>query len=49
MGADPHSYGLEANRSQVEMFISEAHQLGLTKRRVTIDEYFADYLASPAR
>jgi hypothetical protein len=26
------------------MFAGEAFQLGLTSRRVTADEYFADYL-----
>jgi 4,5-dihydroxyphthalate decarboxylase len=46
MGEDFHPYGLEKNRAQIEMFASEAHRLGLTSRRVTVEEYFADYLAS---
>jgi 4,5-dihydroxyphthalate decarboxylase len=46
MGEDFHPYGLEPNRSQIEMFAGEAHRLGLTSRRVTVEEYFADFLAS---
>jgi len=46
MGADLHAYGLEANRTQIDMFCAEAHRLGLTKRGVTAEEYFADFLAS---
>jgi 4,5-dihydroxyphthalate decarboxylase len=44
MGADFHPYGLEPNRSQIEMFANEAFRLGLTSRRITAEEYFADYL-----
>lgn len=44
MGEDFHPYGLERNRAQIEMFAGEAFRLGLTSRRVTCDEYFADYL-----
>jgi 4,5-dihydroxyphthalate decarboxylase len=46
MGEDFHPYGLEANRAQIEMFAAEAFRLGLTSRRITTDEYFADYLKS---
>ena len=46
MGEDFHPYGLAANRAQIEMFCAEAFRLGLTKRHVTVEEYFADYLAS---
>ncbi len=46
MGDDFHPYGLERNRTQIEMFAGEAFQLGLTRRRVSVEEYFADYLAS---
>ena len=45
MGEDFHPYGLERNRGQIEMFAAEAFQLGLTSRRITSDEYFADYLS----
>jgi 4,5-dihydroxyphthalate decarboxylase len=44
MGDDFHPYGLERNRAQIEMFTGEAFGLGLTSRRITTDEYFADYL-----
>jgi 4,5-dihydroxyphthalate decarboxylase len=44
MGEDFHPYGLEENRAQIEMFAGEAYRLGLTSRRVTVEEYFADYL-----
>jgi len=44
MGDDFHPYGFEQNRAQIEMFADEAFRLGLTSRRVTADEYFADYL-----
>ena len=46
MGDDFHPYGLDRNRAQIEMFAGEAFQLGLTRRRVAVEEYFADYLAS---
>jgi hypothetical protein len=46
MGEDFHPYGLERNRAQVEMFAAEAFRLGLTSRQVTVEEFFADYLAS---
>jgi 4,5-dihydroxyphthalate decarboxylase len=46
MGEDFHPYGLERNRAQIEMFAGEAFRLGLTGRRVTVEEYFQDFLAS---
>ena len=46
MGEDFHPYGLERNRAQIEMFAGEAFTLGLTSRRVTVEEYFQDFLAS---
>ena len=46
MGEDFHPYGLDRNRAQIEMFAGEAFQLGLTRRRIAVEEYFADYLAS---
>jgi 4,5-dihydroxyphthalate decarboxylase len=39
-------HGLEANRANIEMFCEEAHLLGLTRRRIGVDEYFAEFLAS---
>jgi len=44
MGEDFHPYGVDANRAQLELFAGEAFRLGLTGRRVTTEEYFADYL-----
>jgi 4,5-dihydroxyphthalate decarboxylase len=44
MGEDFHPYGLERNRAQIDIFTAEAFRLGLTSRRVTTEEYFADYL-----
>jgi len=35
---------LERNREQIDMFANEAFRLGLTSRRITAEEYFADYL-----
>ena len=46
IGDDFHPYGLERNRAQIDLFAGEAFRLGLTSRRVTVEEYFADYLAS---
>src|SRR5437667_424870 len=44
MGEDVHPYGVERNRAQIEMFAGEAFRLGLTSRRITVEDYFADYL-----
>jgi 4,5-dihydroxyphthalate decarboxylase len=44
MGEDFHPYGFERNRAQIDMFAREAFRLGLTSRRITPEEYFADYL-----
>jgi 4,5-dihydroxyphthalate decarboxylase len=44
MGEDVHPYGYERNRAQIDMFASEAYRLGFTSRRITVEEYFADYL-----
>ena len=46
MGEDFHPYGFPANRAQIEMFAGEAFKLGLTRRQITPEEYFEDYLAS---
>jgi len=44
MGEDFHPYGFERNRAQIDAFAAEAFRLGFTSRRVTSEEYFADYL-----
>jgi 4,5-dihydroxyphthalate decarboxylase len=46
MGDDFHPYGVERNRAQIDMFAGEAFRLSLTSRRVTVEEYFADFLTS---
>jgi 4,5-dihydroxyphthalate decarboxylase len=46
MGEDFHPYGLEPNRAQIEMFAGEAFRLGLTSKLITVEDYFADFLAS---
>lgn len=46
MGGDFHADGFDRNRHQVEVFCRQAHELGITARPVTPEQYFADYLAS---
>ena len=46
LGADAHADGLEQNRAAMDLFCEQAHRAGITQRRVTVDEYFADYLQS---
>jgi 4,5-dihydroxyphthalate decarboxylase len=46
MGADFHPYGFEKNRATIENFNEEAHMLGIVGRRITAEEYFAEFLAS---
>ena len=44
MGARYHAHGLEANRHAVDVFCEGAWRDGLTARRVTVDEMFAEFL-----
>ena len=46
MGADYYAHGLEKNRHQLEVFCQSAFEDGLTKKRVTVEEYFAEFLGS---
>ena len=46
MGADFHPYGFEKNRATVEVFAEQAQALGITGRRITAEEYFAEFLES---
>jgi 4,5-dihydroxyphthalate decarboxylase len=46
MGADFHPYGFEANRETIEVFCEQARALGIIGRRVTAEEYFAEFLES---
>jgi 4,5-dihydroxyphthalate decarboxylase len=44
MGPDYHAHGIEKNRRAVDVFCQSAFEDGLTKRRLTVDEFFADFL-----
>ena len=44
MGTDYHAHGLEKNRHAVDVFCRSAFEDGLTKRRLTADDFFADFL-----
>jgi 4,5-dihydroxyphthalate decarboxylase len=46
MGENFHPHGLDPNRRAMEQFAKQAHLLGLTSRRVTVEDYFAEYLES---
>lgn len=41
-----HADGLEPNRHTMELFCEMGYALGLTPKPVTVDDYFAEYLAS---
>lgn len=47
MGADFHADGYETNRATIEVFSEQARALGIISRRITAEEYFAEYLESP--
>lgn len=44
MGADFHQDGYERNRATVAAFCRQAFDLGITRRPVTPEEYFAEFL-----
>ncbi len=44
MGADFHAEGFERNRATIEVFAEQAHIAGIVGRRITPEEYFAEYL-----
>jgi 4,5-dihydroxyphthalate decarboxylase len=46
MGADFHPYGFEKNRDTIDIFCRQAHELGIVRRRITPEEYFAEFLAA---
>jgi 4,5-dihydroxyphthalate decarboxylase len=46
LGRDYFAPGLEKNRVVVDAFCQSAFEDGLTKRRVTVEEYFAEFLAA---
>ena len=43
MGSDYHAHGLDRNRRAVDTFCQAAFDDGLTKRRLTADEFFAEF------
>jgi 4,5-dihydroxyphthalate decarboxylase len=45
MGDDYHPYGLPGTAGEVDAFCQEAFTLGLTKRRITVEDFFSDFLA----
>lgn len=46
MGTTYHAHGLDANRRAIDTFCQAAFDDGLTKRRVTVDEFFQEFLVS---
>jgi 4,5-dihydroxyphthalate decarboxylase len=44
MGAEFYQDGYERNRTTVEAFCGQAFDLGITKRRVAVEDYFAEFL-----
>ena len=46
MGQDFHPYGFEKNRQTIDVFSEQAWQLGIVSRKITADEYFAEFLQS---
>ena len=46
MGRNYHADGLEPNRATMEQFCQMGHEIGLTSKLISVDDYFAEYLAS---
>jgi 4,5-dihydroxyphthalate decarboxylase len=46
LGTTYHAHGLETNRRALDTFCQAAFDDGLTKRRVTVEEFFQDFLQS---
>ena len=46
MGTDFHPYGFEKNRRTIEVFADQAFAIGVVGRRISPEEYFADFLES---
>ena len=44
MGRDYHAHGFERNHAAVDAFCEAAFEDGLTSRRVTVEEYFQEFL-----
>jgi hypothetical protein len=46
MGEDFFPVGYEKNRAAMEAFCQRAHDAGITARRIAVEDYFAEFLAS---
>jgi 4,5-dihydroxyphthalate decarboxylase len=46
LGGDFHQDGFERNRATVEVFCQQAFDLGITRKRVAAEDYFAEFLES---
>lgn len=46
MGNNFHADGLEPNRHTMEQFCRMGFEIGLTSKLISVDDYFAEYLAS---
>ena len=44
MGADFHADGCQRNKATIEVFAEQAHLAGIVGRRISAEEYFAEYL-----
>ena len=48
-GADPYPYGIEASRPTLEAFCRYAHDQGVTRRRMAVEELFPPQVQVLAR
>lgn len=46
MGTDYHAHGLDKNRRAVDVFCQSVHDDGLTKKRLTVEDFFAEFIAA---
>ncbi|WP_158745776.1 hypothetical protein [Acidisphaera sp. L21] len=46
IGTGIYAHGMDANRKTMEAFCAMGHRLGLTSKLVSVDDYFAEFLAS---
>lgn len=46
LGPNAYGHGLDSNRAVMEQFCEQGRRLGLTNSRVTVDDYFREFLAS---
>ncbi len=46
IGDDAYAHGYERNRATMQVFCDTGHRFGLTPHRVTVEDYFAEFLAS---